>query len=120
MQRPAQQTPTTPALLHMQITWAGFQELAFALHTLWSWCTHPELECTGALAILTRANRKYVNSAWLRFFFPQKKQKVTLVQEVPCFGGSEHVGFALRNKPAIIFDLEEYLKTQSGRILQIN
>lgn len=106
------QTLTTPGVEHMQITWAGFQEVVFAVHTLWSWDIHPELERTGALAILVRTNRKYVSSPWLRFFFSPQK--------VPCFGRLEHVGFVLRNKPAIIPDLGEYLKAQSGRILQIN
>lgn len=121
LQRPVQQTLTTAGLVHMQITWAAFQQVVFAVHTLWSWYIHPELECTGALAILIRTNRKYVNSAWLRFFFfPQKKQKVILVQKVPCFGGSEHAGCVLRNKPAMILYLGEYLKAQSGTILQIS
>lgn len=67
---------------------------------------------------------KYVNSAWLSFcccfFFSTGKKKVTPVQKVPCLGRSEHVGFVVRNKPAMILYLGEYLKTQSGRILQIN
>lgn len=51
----------------------------------------------------------------VKTFFPQKKQKVILVQKVPCFGRSEHVGFVLRNKPAMILYLGEYLKAQSRK-----
>lgn len=81
---------------------------AFAVHTT-AELQHPELECTGALAILTRTKRKYENSAWWRFFLfsSRKKQKEIPAQKVPCFGRSEHVGFVLRNKPAMIFDLGE-------------
>lgn len=91
------------------------------------WCAH-----TVELVHISRLGATYIqehwqfssgqienNSAWLRFFFPQKNQKVTLVQMLALFW-KIRAGFVLKNKPTMILDLGEYLKAQSGRILQIN
>ena len=53
LHRPVQQILTTQGLVHMQIAWACFQKVVFAVHVPWSWYIHPESACTSVMLIRT-------------------------------------------------------------------